>query len=261
MTAHLIPMDDGVRLNVQVDGPADAPAVLFSHSVGCDLSLWDAQYAALKDRFRVIRYDHRGHGGSDVPDGDYTADRIGRDALAVMDWAGAAKVHLAGLSLGATTALQLSLIAPERLRSIILSNASARLGEAAGWQSRADAARAKGMDAMADFSMTRFFSPQFLLAQPAIVARFRQAFADTAAAGYAGCCAVLRDADFRADLHRITTRTLVIAGRDDLPTPPADAEVLAANIKGAALTILPTGHLSAIEAPDLYTARLEAWLS
>jgi 3-oxoadipate enol-lactonase len=261
MSLENVTVDDGVKLRVQVDGPKAAAAVLFSHSVGCDMTLWDDQFDALRTQYRVIRYDARGHGGSDVPDGDYKLDRLRRDALAVLDWADVDRAHLIGLSLGGSTALALALRSPERLRSLVLSNASARLGTAEGWQSRMDAARADGMESMADFSMTRFFSEAFQREAPETVARFRAGFAATAAAGYAGCCAVLRDADFTPNLASITTPTLVIGGQFDRPTPPADAQLLADRIAGAQLRILPVGHLANIEAPDAYTTVLQAWLA
>ncbi len=130
---------DGTLINVEIDGPDKAPAILFAHSVGCDLTLWDDQAAALRSRYRVIRYDARGHGLSDAPTGPYTIDQLGANALAVIDAAGAYRVHLCGLSLGGTLGMWLALHRPDRLLSLALADTAARLGTAEGWQARIDA--------------------------------------------------------------------------------------------------------------------------
>jgi 3-oxoadipate enol-lactonase len=257
---HLIPSFDGTRIAVSAEGPEAAPAILFAHSVGCDRTLWDAQARALAGRFRVIRHDARGHGASDAPAGDYTIETLGRDALAVLDALGIARVHLCGLSLGGTLGQWLALHAPERLLSLALCDTAARLGTAEGWQQRADAALAGGMASLVDMSMTRFFSEGFRARAPEVVARFHQTFLATPPQGFAGCCAVLRDGDFTARLGEIAVPTLVLTGLEDAPTPPADSEILAAGIPGADLVLLDTGHISAVEDPDGFTAALLAHL-
>lgn len=249
---------DGIRINVCVEGPDDRATILFAHSVGCDLTLWDHQAAALSDRFRIVRYDARGHGRSDAPQGDYRIEQLGADALAVLDAVGADRAHLCGLSLGGTLGQWLALHAPERLASIALCDTAARLGTVDGWQQRADVARGEGMAALVDMSMTRFFSDGFRARDPETVGRFRATFLATRGHGFAGCCAVLRDCDFRGDLGAIAVPTLVLTGREDAPTPPADSEFLAAGIAGAELVLLDTGHISAVEDPAGFTAALVA---
>jgi len=249
---------DGCRLNVIDEGPRDAPVIYFAHSVGCDATLWDAQAAALADRYRILRADARGHGGSDAPAGDYSPAMIGLDALEIIDALRIERVHLCGLSLGGTLGQWLALNAPDRLASLTLCDTAARLGTIEGWQARADTAREKGMAALVDMSLQRFFSPGFTDRAPEVVARFRATFLATAADGFAGCCAVLRDGDFREDLGRIATPTLVMTGREDVPTPPADSEALVAGIPGATLILLDTGHISAVEDAEGFTAALLA---
>ncbi len=249
---------DGTLLNVEVGGPEDAPAVLLAHSVGCDLTLWEHQAAALQDRYRVIRYDARGHGGSDAPVGDYRIEQLADDAIAVLDALGVAKAHLCGLSLGGTLGMWLALHRPERLASLVLADTAARLGTAEGWQARIDATMAGGTASIADMSMTRFFSDAFRAAAPTVVETFRQGLIATADQGFAGCCAVLRDCDFTASLGAIATPTLVICGKQDAPTPPSDSEILAGAIPGARLMLLDAGHISAVEAPDAFTAAITA---
>jgi 3-oxoadipate enol-lactonase len=251
---------DGVRLNFAVAGRQGAPALLMMHSIGCDLSLWDAQIAALAGNFRIIRYDARGHGGSDAPTGDYTLEQLGRDALAVLDAAGAGTAYLCGLSLGALTAIHLALTAPERVRGTILANTGVRIGTAEAWQGRADAALRDGMAAMADTAMSRFFSEGFRASEPGIVDRYRTIFVNTPPRGYAGCCAVLRNADFAGRLGEIAAPTVVVGGALDVPTPLPGARELADAIPGATLVALDAGHLSNVEQPAAFAGAVRGIL-
>ena len=236
----------GVRLRVRVR-EAPGPTLLLAHSVGCDASLWDPLIALIPDAWRLIAYDMRGHGRSDAPGGDYTVAELGADALAILAAVGAERVYVCGLSLGGTVAQWLALNRPERVAGIALADTAARLGTIEGWDARIAAARDGGMASLVALSMTRFFSAGFRLRRPDVIEHFRKVFLATPAQGFAGCCAVLRDADTRATLGGIACPTLVIVGAQDEPTPPADAEALAAGIAGATLAILPTGHLSAVE--------------
>lgn len=247
---------DGARLNVRVEGRSDAPAILFAHSVGCDLTLWDRQIESVGARYRIIRYDMRGHGGSDAPQGAYRIEQLGLDAIMILDVLGVARAHFCGLSLGGTVGQWMALNAPERLASLALCDTAARLGTVERWQARIDDAAAGGTRSIADMSMTRFFSEAFRKRDPDEVERFRQILIDTPDHGFAGCCAVLRDCDFRADLDRIRTPTLVLCGKDDVATPPSDSEQLAGGIAGARLAMLEAGHLTAIEASTAFNAAL-----
>jgi 3-oxoadipate enol-lactonase len=252
-----LPVSDGVHLAVADEGPRDAPVVLFGHSIACNLNLWDDQAAAvIAAGWRAVRYDARGHGQSDAPAGDYELARLGRDALDILDTLDIARVQLCGLSLGGTLGMWLAANAPERLTGLVLADTAARLGTPEIWRSRAEGAMTGGMESIADMSMTRFFSDAFRAARPDVVARFRQGFVDTPAHGYAGCAAVLRDAELEGGLAGIDLPTLVIGGVHDFPTPPKDAEHLAANIPGASLVLLDTGHLSNIEDPEGFNAAL-----
>ncbi|HWI86620.1 MAG TPA: 3-oxoadipate enol-lactonase [Sphingomonas sp.] len=247
---------DCSRLNVRVEGRADAPVILFAHSVGCDLTLWDRQIEAIGGHYRIIRYDMRGHGGSDAPDGDYRVEQLGQDAIAILDALGVERAHMCGLSLGGTVGQWMALNAPDRLASLTLCDTAARLGTVERWQARIDDVAVGGTGSIADMSMTRFFSEAFRKRDPEEVARFRQILVDTPDQGFAGCCAVLRDCDFRADLARIRTPTIVLCGTGDVATPPSDSEHLARGIPGARLIMLKAGHLSAVEAPEEFNAAL-----
>lgn len=251
---------DGCRLVGEAHGPVDAPALLFLNSVGCDRSLWDAQVAALSERFRCIVFDTRGHGASDAPQGDYTVAQLGDDALAVLDAAEAERAHVCGLSLGGLTAQQLALSAPGRVLSLTLANTASRIGSVESWAARRELVLAQGLEAIVDTAMERFFSERFRAANPAVVAERRRRLAAASVTGYAGCCSALRDADLTAGLSRITAPTMVIGGEFDVSTPPDQTAALAAAIPGARLEILPAAHLSNLEQPAAFTAALRAHL-
>lgn len=251
---------DGARLRAVVEGPIGAATLLFVNSIGCDHTMWDAQAAALSDRYRVIRYDARGHGGSDAPAGDYDLAQLGRDALAVLDAAGADRAHICGLSLGGLTAQWLAINAPQRVGRLVLANTAAKIGTPQGWIERTALVREQGMASLADAALSRFFSEPFRATSPEVVAAFRRVLSETAAGGYAGCCAALRDADLRAEIGRISAPTLVIAGSLDASTPPDQGDELARGVADGRLTVVDAAHLSNIERPDDFTAALRGHL-
>jgi 3-oxoadipate enol-lactonase len=252
--------DDGVVLRAELSGPSGAPALLLLNSIGCDRSLWAEQVAALTGSFRCLTFDIRGHGASDAPAGDYSLSRLGLDALAVLDAAGAGTAHVCGLSLGGLVGQWLALHVPERLLSLTLANTASRIGTFDSWETRRRLVLAEGLAAIADMAMERFFSETFRRKHSDLVARQRAKLLQGSARGYAGCCAALRDADLTADIGRIATPTLVIGGHMDVSTPPEQAAALAEAIPGAELRLLPAAHLSNLERPEDFTAALRAHL-
>jgi len=247
---------DNIRLNVAIEGKSDAPTLLMMHSIGCDLTLWDPQAAALARDFRIVRFDARGHGGSDAPKGDYTLERLALDALAVLSAVGAESAYLCGLSLGGVTSQWLALHAARRVKGMVIANTAARIGTAEAWQARGDMAVSQGMQAIAPTAITRFFSEGFQVSSSGVVDIFRRRLLATAPEGYAGCCAVLRDTDFTHELGEISLPTIVIGGTLDVPTPLSQARELAHAIPGARLVALEAGHLSNIEQPEGFTAAI-----
>jgi 3-oxoadipate enol-lactonase len=232
-------------VHYRVDGPAEAPALLLINSLGADLSMWEPQLPALVDRYRVVRYDARGHGASPVPPGRYALADLGRDALALLDRLGLARVRVCGLSLGGMTAMWLAAHAPERVDRLVLCCTSALLGPAQQWAQRAETVRARGTGAIADGVVARWLTPGYAAAHPGEVAMLRAMVADTPADGYAGACAAIEDMDLRADLPRIGAPTLVLAGADDPATPPEHGALIAAAVPGARLTVLrDAAHLA-----------------
>ncbi len=210
----------------------------------------------LRDRFRVIVPDARRHGASAAPEGAYTLDRLGRDALALLDHAGMDVAHVCGISMGGLVAQWLAIEAPARVGRLVLANTASRIGSVASWQEREAVVRDQGLAAIADTVLARFFGAAFRSARPAVVARFRERLLSTPAQGYAGCCAALREADLSAQSDGIACRTLVIAGDEDVSTPPALSQALAAAIPGARLLVLPASHLSNVEQEAAFSGAL-----
>jgi 3-oxoadipate enol-lactonase len=240
----------------RVDGPVDGPVVVLSNSLGTDITMWDPQVPALAERFRVVRYDTRGHGGSPVPAADLTIADLGTDLLGLLDDLGAERASLAGVSLGGMIAMWAASEAPQRVERLVLCSTSPQLGSPEMWDERVRTVRAGGTAALADATMQRWFTPA---ADPATVARFRAMLSATPAAGYAACCAAIRDMDLRERLPRITARTLVLAATDDPTTPPEHAERIVAGIPDARLRLVErAAHLANVErASQVTSAMLE----
>ena len=252
---------DGCRLSWTAQGPPDAPALLLLDALGTTVDLWQAQIDRLAAAFRVVRFDTRGHGASDAPAGPYALDRLGQDALAVLDAAGARRAHICGASLGGQTALWLAVHAPERVAGVVAANTGARIGTTALWNQRIRDAGTLGMHALAEPAMARWFTPRFRRRDPETVDRFRTMLRGCSPTGYAACCAALRDADLRADLHRIAAPALVIVGADDNATPPAAGRAICEHVAGAELLALDAAHLANVERPGAFTAGVLAFLT
>jgi 3-oxoadipate enol-lactonase len=244
-------------LAYRIDGPTDAPVIVLSHSLGTDLTMWEPQVPALSDRMRVVRYDTRGHGGSPAPDGELTIADLGADLLGLLDRLGVERADLAGVSLGGMAAMWAASEAPERVGRLVLCCTSAQLGPPGMWEERIRTVRTDGTAALADATLQRWFTPA---ADPAVVARFHALLSATPDAGYAACCAAIRDMDLRDRVPRISAPTLVIGATEDTSAPPGDhAEVIAAGIPGARLEILDrAAHLANVErAADVTAVMLE----
>ncbi|QOL48976.1 3-oxoadipate enol-lactonase [Massilia litorea] len=255
---------NGATLNVRCDGERSRPAVVFSNSLGTDLSMWDAQAAVLATRFYVVRYDTRGHGGSvgtsGAPAGPYTVELLGSDVLGLLDHLDIERAHFVGLSMGGVIGQWLGAHAPGRLQKLVLANTASKIGTREGWQARAAAVRAEGMNEIAAGSPSRWFTPGFVGRQPVVVGSMQKTVRGLDPEGYAACCEALAMADLTPDLRRIEASTLVIAGTDDPVTTVAHACALTAAIKGATMATLPASHLSNVEAPDRFTDAVASFL-
>jgi len=249
------------HFNVQADGPANAPALLLSNSLSCTLSMWDAQAAALSRRFRVIRYDGRGQGGSVTSPGPYTIDQLGQDTLSILEALGIERTNFCGLSMGGMVGMWLLTHAPHRITRAVLANTAAYMGPASLWDGRIALARQGGMQAMVESTVTRWFPPAFRASAPQVIDRMRAGIRDTPLDGYVACCEAIRDMDQRQAIKSVTTPTLVLVGAHDPATTPADGRLIHDAIAGSAVVTLPTGHISAVEQPEAFTREVAAFLS
>ncbi|MEU6573192.1 3-oxoadipate enol-lactonase [Streptomyces sp. NPDC046805] len=241
------------------EGPKDAPVLLLGPSLGTSVRVWEPQAPALAERHRVIRWDLPGHGGSApglLPAGATVAD-LGRLVLDLADALGARTFAYAGISIGGAVGTWLAAHHPERVESLALLCSSARFGEPGPWRERAELARTQGLGPLAETAPARWFTSGFT-EYDTLVADQRSADPEA----YAACCEVLAAVDLRVDLATITAPTLVIAGLDDVATPPAHARELAAGIRGAHLVELPhAAHLANVERPHAVLAALQGHLA
>jgi len=244
---------DGCRIHVEVEGPERAPVLMLSNSLGTNLHMWDDQVAPFTRHFRLVRYDRRGHGQSDVPKAPYSMERLGRDVLAILDGLGIAKMHWCGLSIGGMVGMWLGANAPSRIDKLILSNTAAYFPDKTIWDGRIKLVREQGLAAVVDGTMERWFTKQFRERSPQATERIRAMFLATNPEGYIGCGEAIRDMDHRPLLAKINTLTLVIAGRYDLGTPLEAGEFIAQHMPNAQLAVLETAHIANMEQPKIYT--------
>jgi 3-oxoadipate enol-lactonase len=246
-----------IDVNYRVDGPPGAPVLVLSHALGLSLAMWDPQVAPLSRAFQVVRYDHRGHGGSPVPAGRYRIEDLGGDLLRLLDRLNLQRVAFCGLSLGGMVGLWLAANAPERLDQLVVCSAAARMPRPDEYAARAKLVRAQGMDAVADRVVGRWFTPAFLTRRPDVVAGIKALLLGTPPEGYAATCEALAAMDLRNDLRRIAAPTLVIAAADDPATPPEQSQQIARGITGAELAIIPNAaHIANVEQPEAVTNQI-----
>ncbi len=251
---------NGIKVNYQIDGADNAPVLLLSNSLGTNLHMWDKQVPALSRRFRVVRYDTRGHGKTEAPSYPYTAAMLGQDAIALMDALKLAKVGFCGLSMGGMIGMWLARHVPSRIEQLVLCNTAAKFGLPEIWNQRIATVRASGMKEITGSVIERWFSKPFREQAPTEIDPIVEMLHATKAEGYAGNCAAIRDVDQRWSIGTIRIPTLVIGGKLDPATPYEAAEFIAKRIPGAKLAGLDAAHLSNIEQPDAFTKALDGFL-
>lgn len=253
---------NGITIRYRVDG--SGPWVTLSHSLSCDLTMWDALAAALAPTFSILRYDTRGHGGSSAPDGAYSFDQLVGDALGLLDALKIGKTHFVGLSMGGMIGQHLALAAPQRLDRLVIANSSSRIPPEAAplWDERIGIARSQGCAGLVEGTLNRWFTPGFRQAQPAEAARIGKLIAATKPDGFVGCAGAIRALDITEKIAAIRLPTLVIAGAEDPGTPPAMSETIAARIPGARLEVISdASHLSAVEKPAEFARLVRDFLT
>jgi len=240
-----------VKLGYDITGPTEAPILVLGSSLGTTRAMWDGALPTLAHEFRVIRYDHVGHGTSEVPAGPYTVDGLAAELAALLDQLGVDHAHHAGVSLGGMVAMQFAARHPDRVARLGVICSSAHLPPAQAWQQRADAVREDGVESIADVVVGRWFTDK---APPEMVQATHAQLTATPTEGYAACCDAIRDMDLRPVLDQITAPTVAIAGSEDPATPVVHAETIAAGIRagGASATVVVidgAAHLAAVERP------------
>ncbi|MBV9405538.1 MAG: 3-oxoadipate enol-lactonase, partial [Acidobacteriaceae bacterium] len=229
--------------------------------LGADLSMWDPQVLEFSTRFRVLRYDTRGHGQSSVPLGPYTIPQLAEDVIELLDFFGERQVYFCGLSMGGMIGMQLAHDHPDRLHKVVLASTAARIGSVETWNPRMDAVREGGMQAVCKSILERWFTAPFRLNSPDVVAKIEHVILNTPPEGYITCCAALRDADLHSLLATIRIPTLVLSATYDVATPPADGQLLAGHIHGARYHELAAAHLANIEAAPEFTDEVLRFLT
>jgi 3-oxoadipate enol-lactonase/4-carboxymuconolactone decarboxylase len=243
----------------RLEGPEGAPVLMFSNSLGTTLEMWDDQAVALGDRYRILRFDTRGHGRSPVPPGPYTVDDLADDALALLDHLGIERVLFCGLSLGGAIGMTIAARAPERIERLVLASTTLEFGPADQWHERAATVRSEGMDAIAPAGLERWFTPD---APADVREKFDAMLRSADPEGYANCCEAIAALDLRGRLGDVRIPTLTIAAPEDPVTPPEQLAAIAAEIPGARSVVIEHArHIVNAEQPDRFTLVLSAFLA
>ena len=253
---------NSTSIHYRWDGPENAPVVMMAHSLASDLRMWDLQIAELVEAgYRVLRYDHRGHGGSEVPPGPYRMETLAEDAIRLMDALGLGKVHFVGLSMGGMVGQVLGSAHGNRLHSLTISSTSSHVPPADLWQERIQAVTSQGMGAVADGTVDRWFTQAGQDRLPDAVHQIRQTILETSADGFCACCAAIRDMDLREAIRAVTVPTQITVGEHDQGTPVSAAQFIHERIARSQLTIVSdAAHMLNIEQAVFFNRTLLGFL-
>jgi 3-oxoadipate enol-lactonase len=252
---------NGITFNYEVEGPEGAPTVAFSNSLATNLSMWDEQAAALKKSFRVLRYDQRGHGGTEATDGRYNFDLLVADVVGLFDALSIKRAHFVGISMGGMTGLALAQKHPGRVDRLAACDCGPASSPASAqqWEERIAIAEKEGMEPLVDATARRWFPPEFIEANPAAFQRACEMIRKTPVKGFIGCAGALANFDLRPGLPGISAPTLLIVGSKDATVP--GMKLINAGIPGSKLVELEgAGHLSNLEQPAAFTRALQQFL-
>lgn len=254
---------NGITVNYTLDGPPHAPVVTLSHSLATDLAMWDQQMAVLTARYRVLRYDTRGHGGTDAPASAYTLDQLAADARALLSALGFARTHWIGLSMGGMIGQTLALASPGLFASLSLCDTSSRVPPEARplWAERIKTAETQGMEPLVEPTIGRWFTAPFVASNKDTVDRVRTMIRSTKPAGYSGCCHAISALDLTDKIAAIKAPTLIVVGEEDQGTPVAASRTMHEKISGSDLVIIKSAaHLSNVEQPAEFTRAVTGFL-
>ncbi len=253
---------NGAVLHYHLQGLESGPVIVFSNGLGTTTAMWQSQLQPLESRFRILRFDTRGHGHSSVPEGPYNVEMLAKDVLSLASALRIEEFHFCGLSMGGQIGQWLIHNAPDRMKSVTVANTGLKIGNDEGWGGRIAKIRNEGMISVVAAVTERWFTPAFTVDSPDVVEKFRNTFLSIDPAGYVACCAAVRDADFRSVTPAAKVPpTLVIAGKNDRATPPADGKALADTLPGAKYVELDAAHLSNVEAHSQFTDALAAHIT
>jgi 3-oxoadipate enol-lactonase len=253
---------NGISINFEIDGPEGAPWLVLSNSLLTNLSMWDDQVAALKSSYRILRYDQRGHGGTQATAGSYSFDLLVGDIMALLDMLGIRRAHFCGLSMGGMTALFLAQRHADRFDRIIACDCgpASTPASAQQWKERIEIAAKDGIEALVEPTIGRWFPPDFVAAKPPVLDKVRRMIRSTPIAGFSGCAQALSDYDLRPGLAGIDRRTLLIVGTKDATL--AGIRQIRDTVPGAVLVELEgAGHISNVEQPEAFTRAIRDFLS
>ena len=253
---------NGIDINYQIDGSDGAPWIVFSNSLATTTAMWDDQAAGLKDKFRVLRYDQRGHGATSAPVGRYLFDTLLADALALMDALSIGKAHFAGLSMGGATALGLAERHPDRFDRVIVCDSPCQSTpqSSAQWEDRIKVAQEKGMEALVEPTLGRWFPAETVARNPPHLDKVRGMIRATPVAGFIGCAAALADHDYATAIASVKRPVLFLCGEKDAPAPAM--KKLNEKLAGSRYVELPgAGHISNMDAPAAFTKAMRDFLA
>ena len=253
---------NGITINYQIDGAEGAPWLIWSNSLATELAMWEEQAREFKRRFRVLRYDQRGHGATEATPGRYTFETLIADVLGLMDALGIAKAHFAGLSMGGATALGLAQLHPDRLDKVIVCDTPCQSTpvSAQQWEERIAVAQKEGMEALVEPTVARWFPPEVIKANPPHLDTIRQMIRRTPVNGFIGCAAALANHNFAQGVGTVKRPVLFLAGEKDGVTPAAMRNLSAALAGSRYVELAGAGHISNLDAPAAFNRAVSDFL-
>ena len=254
---------NGIQINYELSGKKGAPVVVLSHSLSASLLMWNPQMDVLNPHFQVLRYDIRGQGSSDAPSGAYTLELLANDVIGLLDALSINQVHFVGLSVGGMIGQALALNHAHRLRSLALCDTASIIPQEAQaiWEERIKKVLSKGMEALLDETMERWFTPAFLKQGSPMLEIIRKQILATSMQGYLGCAEAIRRLNYLDRLSAIKIPTLIMVGEDDPGTPVSASKAIHERISNSKLVILPSArHLSNVEQSEAFNANLVEFL-
>ena len=260
MLAHI----SGTEINFEIEGPEGAPVVTFSHSLAISLDMWEFQVAAMKDAYRVLRYDTRGHGKSSIPPGPCTMEMLSDDVVGLLDYLNIEQTHFVGLSMGGMIGQVLALRYPHRLKKLILCDTTGSVPQETAplWAARIQTAETQGMSALAEETLERWLSEDFRRTQPGITERIRNMIKETPVPGYVACSKAISQFDVFEELSKVAMPTLIMVGEKDPGTPVSAAEAIHERIQGSELVVVPGAlHFTNVEKAHFFTEKLLTFLA